>query len=180
MLRMTDEELMQRFARGDHGAFVPVFERHKDRLYRYLRHLCGNDGLAEELFQEVWERLIKHRRRFDAARSFTTYLFSIAHNRVVDHLRSASSRSFEEYQEGAHAGDSISVEKQVFHREQVQRFMHVLEMLPAPQREVFVLHEETSMTLSEMAEVLGINPETAKSRLRFALVNLRKGMAGYE
>lgn len=177
---MTDEELMQRFARGDHGAFAPLFERHKDRLYRYLRRLCGSDGLAEELCQDVWERLIRHPRRFDTARSFATYLFSIAHNRVVDHFRSASSRSFEEYQEGAHASESISVEKQVLHREQVQRFMQVLEMLPAPQREIFVLHEETSMTLPEMAEALGINPETAKSRLRFALVNLRKGMEDYE
>jgi RNA polymerase sigma-70 factor (ECF subfamily) len=177
---MTDEKLMQRFANGDEQAFAPLFDRYKDRLYRYLKRLCGNDGIAEELYQDVWERLIKRRKSFNSSHSFATYLFSIAHNRLVDHFRSVSSRSFQEFQEGSYLGDSGSVEHQVFSLEQVQRFMQVLEALPPPQREIFVLHEETSMTLTELAETIGIKPETAKSRLRFALVNLRKGMEGYE
>lgn len=170
---------MQRYANGDDQAFEPLFERYKDRLYRYFRRLCRNDGIAEELCQDVWERLIKHHKSFDARRSFATYLFSIAHNRLIDHFRSMSSKDLEEFREGSYLGDARSVEHQVFSRELVRRFMQVFDTLPAPQREIFVLHEETSMTLTEMAEAIGINPETAKSRLRFALVNLRKGMDGY-
>lgn len=170
---------MQRYADGDDRAFEPLFGRYKDRLYRYLKRLCRNDEIVEELCQDVWLRLMKHRKSFNATRSFATYLFSIAHNRLVDHFRSVSSKSFEEFQEGSHLGDSRSVEHQVFSREQIQRFMQVFETLPALQREIFVLHEETSMTLVEIAEAIGVNPETAKSRLRFALVNLRKGMEGY-
>jgi RNA polymerase sigma factor (sigma-70 family) len=99
---------------------------------------------------------------------------------VVDYFRCASSKTFEEFQEGPDICESQAIEHQVFSREQVQRFIQVLGALPAPQREVFVLHEETSMTLAEMADVIGVKPETAKSRLRFALVNLRKGMEGYQ
>jgi len=170
---------MRRFANGDDQAFESLFRRYKDRLYRYLKRLCRNDGIAEELCQDVWERLIKHRDSFDETRSFVTYMFSIAHNRVVDFFRSVSSKSFEEFEDGSHSDSSRPTDHQAFSREQVRRFMQVFDTLSPAQREVFVLHEETSMTLSEIAEVIGVNPETAKSRLRFALLNLRKGMEGY-
>lgn len=170
---------MQSYTGGNDHAFALLFGRYKDRLYRYLKRQCRNDGIAEELCQDVWERLIKHHRKFDMTRSFATYLFSIAHNRMIDYLRGVSFRSVEEFQEGSQPGNSSAVESQAFSREQVRRFEQVLGALPGPQKEIFILHEETSLTIAEMAEVTGVKPETAKSRLRFALVNLRKGMEGY-
>jgi len=172
---------MQRYADGDAGAFEPLFGRYKDRIYRYVKRLCQNEtdnnGTVEELCQDVWERLIQHRDRFDASRSFATYMFSIAHNRIVDHFRSTSSRSYEEFREDSGPADCAVVENQVYGRQQVRRFLQVFESLPAPQREIFLLHEETSMTLAEMADATGVKLETARSRFRFALLNLRKGMA---
>jgi len=172
---------MQRYADGDGRAFEPLFGRYKDRIYRYVKRLCQHEadhnGTVEELCQDIWERLIRHRDRFDASRNFATYVFSIAHNRIVDHLRGISSRSYEEFREESGPVDLAPVEGQVYNRQQVRRFIRVFESLPAPQREIFLLHEETSMTLAEMAEATGVKLETARSRFRFALLNLRKGMA---
>ncbi len=171
---------MQRFAGGDDSSFLLLFERYKDRIYRYVKRMCAGDSApVEELFQDIWEKLIRHRDRFDEHRKFAPYIFSIAHNRLVDHFRSTAMASFEQYRDDAAPPDPVPVEKQVFSREQVERFRQVFDTLSAPQREIFVLREETSMTLSEIAEAVGVKPETAKSRLRFALLNLRKGMEGY-
>lgn len=176
---MTDEELMRRFAGGDGQAFESLFARYKDRLYRYLRRLCGSAPVAEELCQDVWERLVRRRSDFDHRRSFATYLFAIAHHRAVDFFRATSPQTFEEFEEDTHVDRSRPADHQAFSREQVQRFREVLDSLSPVQREVFVLHEESSMTLAEIAAAIGVKPETAKSRLRFALLNLRKGMEGY-
>lgn len=170
---------MQSYVGGNVHAFALLFGRYKDRLYRYLNRQCQDGGIAEELCQDVWERLIKHHRQFDMTRNFATYLFSIAHNRMIDYLRGTSHRSFEEFQDHSGPEGPSTVETQVFSREQVRRFEQVLGALPGPQREIFILHEETSLTLAEIAEVTGVKYETAKSRLRFALVNLRSGMESY-
>ncbi len=170
---------MREFASGDEASFLLLFERYKDRIYRYVKRMCSSDASAEELFQDIWEKLIKNREKFNTQRKFAPYIYSIAHNRVIDHFRNTSLVTFEQYNDDAVTSDRVSVEDQAYSNEQVKRFMEIVDGLPAPQREIFILHEETSMTMVEIAEAIGINTETAKSRLRFALVNLRKGMEGY-
>ncbi len=167
------------YAEGDGRAFPLLFGRYKDRLYRYFRRMCNDEEVAAELCQDVWERVIRHRGRYDPSRRFSTYIFAIAHHRLVDHYRAQRGKALEGIDESTEIGGQACVERHAFSREQVARFKEVLDGLPAAQREVFLLHEETRMSLREMAEVIGVKPETAKSRLRFALRNLRKGMEGY-
>ena len=83
----SDEELMERYRDGDAGAFDALYGRHKGGVFRYLARQCGNRGTAEELFQEVWMNLIRARAAYTVQAKFTTYLYRLAHNRLVDHYR---------------------------------------------------------------------------------------------
>lgn len=170
---------MREFASGDESSFLLLFERYKERIYRYVKRMCSSDASAEELFQDIWEKLIKNRDKFNTHLKFSSYIFSIAHNRVIDHFRNTSLVTFEQFDDDSATSEWVSIEDQAYGHEQIKRFKQVFDSLPAPQREIFILHEETSMTMVEIAEAIGTKTETAKSRLRFALVNLRKGMEGY-
>lgn len=82
-----DAQLMTRYASGDVAAFETLYSRHKGPLYRYFARQCGNAATADELFQDVWLRIIKARARYEPKARFTTYMYQIAHNCLVDHFR---------------------------------------------------------------------------------------------
>jgi RNA polymerase sigma-70 factor (ECF subfamily) len=82
-----DAQLMTRYAAGDAAAFATLYARHKGPLYRYFARQCGSADAAEELFQDVWLRIVKARARYEPKARFTTYMYQIAHNCLVDHFR---------------------------------------------------------------------------------------------
>jgi RNA polymerase sigma factor (sigma-70 family) len=83
----TDEDLMLRYRDGDAAAFEVLYGRHKGGVFRYMLRQCSARGIAEELFQEVWMNLIKSRASYSVQARFSTYIYSIAHNRLIDHYR---------------------------------------------------------------------------------------------
>src|SRR5208283_2914967 len=85
--QMTDEALMCAYRDGDAAAFEELFRRHRAALFRYLLRQCAA-GIAEELSQDCWGNVIRARRNYTASAKFTTWLFRIAHNRLIDHFRS--------------------------------------------------------------------------------------------
>ena len=181
---ISDEDLMLQYRNGDAMAFECLYKRYKDAIYRYMFRLCRNEAIAEELYQDVWMKLINSRERYEVKAKFKTYLYQIAHNRFVDHYRK---------QRGKNTLDSNNIEQQSLEeivddgnqqpdqklmlQQQTQHFFKLLDALPEEQREVFVLREESAMSLAQIAEATGVNEETAKSRLRYALKKLRQGLA---
>src|SRR5712691_7818817 len=83
----ADEELMLAYAAGDAAAFDALYARHKGGVYRYLLRQCRQAGVADELFQDVWMNLIRSRASYTPTAKFTTWLYRIAHNRLIDHYR---------------------------------------------------------------------------------------------
>jgi len=83
----ADEQLMEHYRDGDAGAFDALYHRHKGGLYRYLFRQCKDKGVAEELFQDVWSNIIRSRERYQPSAKFTTFLYQVAHNRLVDYIR---------------------------------------------------------------------------------------------
>ncbi|MDQ3959406.1 MAG: hypothetical protein M3255_03755 [Pseudomonadota bacterium] len=79
----ADEELMLKACDGDEKAFNVLYARHKNRLYRYVRYQCGDPTTVHDIFQEVWENLFKACKRYTVQAKFITYLFKVAHNRVM-------------------------------------------------------------------------------------------------
>ncbi len=174
---------MERYRDGDAGAFDALYGRHKGGVFRYLARQCGNRGVAEELFQDVWMNLIRARAGYTVQAKFTTYLYRLAHNRLIDHYRAQSGNvpaSFDD--EAGPSLDEVAGARNddpavgADARQQAQRLLQLIENLPAAQRETFLLQQESDMSIEEIAQATGVNRETAKSRLRYALVRLRAGM----
>jgi len=174
---------MLRYARGDLAAFRLLYARHRAALYRYLARHTHDPDTANDLFQEVWSRVIEHRARYEPRAKFRTFLFRIAHNCFIDHHRRAATRkqshSVSVDMPGEDWIDTLRVpegELPDSRAEQTQlllRYRAALEALPAEQRDVFLLYEQSGLSLEEVAHITGVGTETAKSRLRYALAKLR-------
>jgi RNA polymerase sigma-70 factor (ECF subfamily) len=176
-----DEDLMLRYAAGDAAAFDVLYERHRGGVFRYLlRHGCGNS--SEELAHDVWASLIRVRVQYQATAKFTTYLYRLAHNRLIDFYRAEGraewvSRDADDTTEdivAAQAGPrGEQPEVQVESRSIAARISAAIATLPPPQREAFLMQQESGMSVAEIAEATGVPEETAKSRLRYAITKLR-------
>src|SRR5699024_1409435 len=169
---VTDEILMQRYARGDTAAFDTLYARHRGPLYRYLLRGCGNRDAAGELFQDVWARLIRARHRYRPRARFTTWLFRMAQNRLIDHSRRQRPRG--DMPADLAAPDHDNPEQRTDRRQAADRLLIAIAALPFEQREAILLKEERDLSLAAIAEVTGVGRETVKSRLRYALAKLRE------
>ncbi len=181
----SDEELMIGYRDGDVSAFEMLYGRHKGALYRYFLRQCRSAAVAEELFQDVWLSIVRTRERYEVRAKFATYLFHLAHNRLIDYYRHEGrslpvSYTDSEALEDIPDGHVPSVERQLDLRRQAARLKQLIGDLPEAQREAFLLREETGLSVEEIAEVTGVNAETAKSRLRYAVAKLRHGLATEE
>lgn len=171
---------------GDAAAFEALYGRWRGRLYRYLMHQCGNAATAEELYQDIWLKVVGARLRYEVAAKFSTWLFRIAHNRLMDHFRSHARSRLESYERDDEdadpidppAAESAQPERLIERKALAQMLVSHIEALPAAQRETFLLAEEGEMSLEEIAAATGVSRETAKSRLRYALDKLRRGLRG--
>lgn len=179
----SDEELMLGYRDGDAAAFDVLYARHKGGLYRYLLRQCRNAAAAEELFQDVWMNLIRARAGYTVQARFTTYLYHLAHNRLIDHYRKSSQvaiSSFEDAEGEAleELADDRALPPDAAYnsRQQALRLLELLAELPESQREAFLLQQEGGMSIEEIAQSTGVTRETAKSRLRYAMSKLRRGM----
>jgi RNA polymerase sigma-70 factor (ECF subfamily) len=179
-LQDDDVRLMLKYRDGDSVAFAALYGRHKGPLYRYLLRQVRNATAAADLFQEVWSRLVATRSRYEPRAKFATYLFHIAHNCTMDFYR-RDRRT----RRNVHSGDpellqdSAMPEYQQPDRvaeywEQQSALLSALALLPPEQREAFLLHEETGLSVEEIARVTNVPLETAKSRLRYAVRKLKK------
>jgi RNA polymerase sigma-70 factor (ECF subfamily) len=177
-----DTALMLRYRDGDVRAFEMLYERHKGPLYRYLQRLCHSRQTADDLFQEVWGKVIASRSRYEVRAQFNTFLFRIAHNCAVDHFRRSGRpqerfvQDVDDMAEEIGAAEHERPESLVSESQLRQDFRKALEQLPVEQRDVFVLYEESGLSLEEIGKITGVAMETAKSRLRYAVSKLRTAL----
>lgn len=181
----NDEDLMLRYRDGDAAAFEVLYARHKGGVFRYMLRQCRDRGVAEELFQEVWMNLIKARLSYIVRARFSTYIYSIAHNRLIDHYRETGREvplsycqddDHEDFFTSISDPDGQQPDSLLTAKQGATEFLRLLDNLPAAQREAFLLHEEADMSIEEIAAATNVNAETAKSRLRYALSKLRHGL----
>ncbi len=196
---LPDDSLMSAYALGNDTAFDELYRRHHAGLYRFVRRLLGSALAAQtdEVFQDTWLRVVHSRQRWEPqGASFRTWLYTVAHRRVIDVWR-RSGREVSladedeppwepEARDGAAwrqwpspAGDTPPAEDQAFWRRAGERLLHCLEELPLPQRSAFLLHHDDELPMMEVARTLEVGFETAKTRLRYAVSKLRTCMGAY-
>ena len=171
-----DEALMLAYAGGDVAAFEQLYARHRLRLYRYLLGQLRDGALADELFQDVWQKVIAARAGWTPDASFATWLYRIAHNRLADHWRALRHRPpapADADERTARVPDPDTPERQLSEFEQRRQLQLALDELPPEQREVIALRLEQELSLEEIGAVTGVGRETVKSRLRYAMDKLR-------
>jgi RNA polymerase sigma-70 factor (ECF subfamily) len=176
---LSDEQLMLSYQAGTAAAFDVLYERHKGGLYRYvLRQLNNHQEIAGELFQDVWMKLINARASYQPTAKFSTWLYRLAHNRLVDYWRSEKNMKQQlEYDDSLSAElqlDSASAPQAELHRTQLKhQLKKAIAALPEEQRSAILLKEDGALSLAEIAEVTGVSRETVKSRLRYGIKRLQ-------
>jgi len=181
-----DEDLMLAYAAGGAAAFDMLYARHKGPVYRYLLRNCGNGGVADELFQDVWMNVVRARATYVPTAKFTTWLYTLARHRLIDHWRASGQVGFvsidDEGDDAMGRVESIpgsrvdEPETRVASNEIGRSLARALAELPTAQREAFLLQQEAGLSLAEIAALTGSGEETVKSRLRYATAKLRSAL----
>lgn len=174
---IADEMLMQRYVAGDASAFATLYGRHKNGVWRYLLRGSNNEALTAELSQDVWASVIKARHSYEPRARFATWLYRLAHNRLVDHWRAERPQEELDAAEEIAAPEHHTPAARATQAEQGNRLMQALKGLAPEQREAFLLQAEGGLSLEEIASTQGVGRETVKSRLRYALAKLRGELA---
>lgn len=190
--RSSDEELYRRFAEGDERAFRALLDRHGDNVLGYLTRFFGDREMATDLTQDVFLRVISAAPDFRGGCSFRTFLYRIVRNLCIDVMRSRRARPDagaasldDDCDDGGRPlsevvpGDSPGGTDRTFSGELSEAVSAGLERLPPEQREVFLMREVEGLKFCEIAEVLGVNENTVKSRMHYALASLRASLARF-
>jgi len=175
---------MLAYGGGNASAFDELYSRHKGGVYRYLLRHCRNNALADELFQDVWMNAIRVRATYAPTAKFTTWIYTLAHNRLVDHWRATGQARFASIDDDGEgeARDIVDAlpsaandepEARALSNELGAQLREALAALPVDQRDAFLLQYEGGLSLVEIAELTGVGMETVKSRLRYATAKLR-------
>ena len=189
----ADEQLMRAYAGGDAAAFETLYDRHALRVWRYILRSIGDAAATDELAQDVWFGVARQAADYTPRASapdlpvarFTTWLFTLAHHRVVDHLRAARPHASLDSPLGdgeqtladtLAAPSGFGPARRIETRQEAARLLAALDALPPDQREAFLLQAEVGMSVSDIATTTGVGFETAKSRLRYARAALRRAL----
>jgi RNA polymerase sigma-70 factor, ECF subfamily len=178
-METEEAQIAQGLRRRDPDLLDALIEQYQHRLLRYLLHLTGNRAVAEDLFQEVWVRVLEKGHQYDGRNRFVTWLMSIAHNVAIDHLRKRSPASLDEMQdpedgapfEPPSAGPSPF--EQAAARQQQEMFDEAIQQVSPVFREVLVLRFQEQMKLEEIAKLVRIPVSTVKTRIYRGVMALR-------
>ena len=192
---VTDETLMLRYQRGDMGAFATLVARHEAPLFHFaLRHVRSSPT-AEDIVQEVFVRVIESSGSFKHEARFSTWVYTIARNLCIDHLRKMSLRRHPSLDEPVAGPDGeglarieltadpspgASTERVSIGNEIAARVSAAVAALPDDQREVFLLRQVAGLAFREIATVTEAPENTVKSRMRYALERLQEALVDFD
>ena len=174
MREISDEKLMQRYAKGDAKAFDQLYARHRAPLYRYFIRQVNNPATANYLYQGAWEKIIKARHSFRPKAPFKVWMYRIAHNHLVDHFRRL--RPEDSVEPDTLTDTQPDPSKGAIENEQNELLRAGINALPVDQRNTLLLKLESGLKMEEIASVTGVGRETVKSRLRYAVNYLKRSL----
>jgi RNA polymerase sigma-70 factor (ECF subfamily) len=183
---LTDEELMGRFQTGDMRAFELLLARHQRGVFGFILRFAHNRATAEELLQDVFLRVVDKAQGFEQRSRFSTWLYTIARNLCIDHLRKMQHRKTSSLDQALgsdpeggmtlmdRVGDEAPGPDQAAHSRRLRgHIQQAIGQLSPEQREVFLLREEAGLQFDEIARIVEAPINTVKSRMRYALQNLK-------
>ena len=182
-IKKTDHELIHLFIDGNLDALETLIIRHKDKLYTSILFLVKDKYLAEDIFQDVFIRIIDTMRggRYTEEGKFLPWAMRIAHNLCVDHFRKVKRTPTIKNSEDKDIFEVLNFTEDCAQTKMIKRQSHervraMLDLLPEDQREVIILRHYADMSFKEIASVTNCSINTALGRMRYGLINLRKMM----
>jgi RNA polymerase sigma factor (sigma-70 family) len=179
----SDQQLVHLFQDGDSDALETLVIRHKDKIYTSIFLLVKDKYLAEDIFQDVFIRVIDTVRggRYTEEGKFLPWAMRIAHNLCVDHFRKVKRTPTIRNSEDRDIFEVLNftedgVDRKMMQRQSHDRVRQMLDLLPADQREVIILRHYAEMSFKEIASLTNCSINTALGRMRYGLINLRKMM----
>ncbi|MBX7148516.1 sigma-70 family RNA polymerase sigma factor [bacterium] len=182
---LTDETLFNRYKMsGDMNAFNTILRRYQSPLFSFLVSRTKNKSEADDIFQEVFIKVVDKRHLFTTDVSFKAWLYTIARNTFIDAYRKKTRHKGlvpldEKPDDGRALSESLGdndfgLDEKVSGSNLDEILTHILQELPEEQRETFVLRVKSEMTFEEIGEAMDCSVNTVKSRMRYALEELRK------
>lgn len=183
LINYSDQQLIHLFQDGDSLALETLIIRHKDKIYTSIFLLVKDKYLAEDIFQDVFIRVIDTVRggRYTEEGKFLPWAMRIAHNLCVDHFRKVKRTPTIRNSEDHDIFEVINfsedgADKKMMQRQSHDRVRQMLDLLPADQREVIILRHYAELSFKEIAAMTNCSINTALGRMRYGLINLRKMM----
>lgn len=185
----SDEELMSAYKAGDTVAYRALVERHHGPIYRFCLRALRSPEAAADATQEVFLRVVRNAASWEPKAKFTTWAYTIARNHCIDEARKGRFRKTESLNDtvGKDGEGEERIERvpstvpggdQVAHGTRLRKAIdEALATLPEEQREVFLLREVSGLAFKDIADATGVGENTVKSRMRYALVALKKSLS---
>eukprot|EP00746_Dinoflagellata_sp_MGD_P116334 gnl/MRDRNA2_/MRDRNA2_52196_c0_seq1.p1 gnl/MRDRNA2_/MRDRNA2_52196_c0~~gnl/MRDRNA2_/MRDRNA2_52196_c0_seq1.p1 ORF type:complete len:197 (+),score=16.22 gnl/MRDRNA2_/MRDRNA2_52196_c0_seq1:151-741(+) len=178
---ISDKQLVSRYIGGNEAALEVLISRHKDRVFSYILNLVKDRQLAEDIFQDVFIKVINtiKRGKYNEEGKFLPWVMRISHNLVIDHFRKEKRMPTTSGGENFDIFDTIkrtdpTVEEQIVNEQIQGDVKKLIELLPEDQKEVLKLRHYCGLSFKEIAEETNVSINTALGRMRYALINLRK------
>ncbi len=180
--KMSDEELVVLYSKGENQAFDTLLNRYQNRLYSYIHFIVKNTELAEDIFQETFVKAIMtiKQGRYTENGKFPAWLTRIAHNLIIDNYR-------QERNENIISNDNSeidllndmklsegTIEMDIINEQIHNDVRHLVRLLPDNQREVVYMRFYQDLSFKEIADTTGVSINTALGRMRYAILNLRR------
>lgn len=182
LLSMTDEQLVQAYAKGDNKAFDTLLTRHQNRIFNYIFRIVKNEDVANDIFQETFVKAILtiKQGRYTENGKFPAWISRIAHNLIIDYYRQEKTENVQSWD----ADDAkvlnrkelsdITVEDVMVADQIRDDVKYLISELPPLQREVLNMRYYCNMSFKEIADATGVSINTALGRMRYAILNLRR------
>jgi len=179
---LNDNELVQRFIKGDHDSLEALIVRHKSRVYSYILLIVKNQELAEDIFQETFIKVIRSLKKgkYIENGKFVSWVLRISHNLIIDHFRkeklngTISNDSCEVDIFNSQKFSEETIEDQMVNEQILKEVKHLVKELPEDQQQVIYMRHYMGLSFKEIAEQTDVSINTALGRMRYALINLRK------
>lgn len=188
----SDEKLMVQVAEGHQASFTILYNRYKLRLYRYIYRMTGDSQMAEDIFQETFLRLYRYAPRYKPVAHFSTFLYRIATNLVLNEMKRRKIVSFitfskksESFSDGTQYEESIpdgthSPEDSAYLDQLSEHLQRAVNLLPETMRATFLLSEYEEKKYEEIATILDCSLGTVKSRVNRARNKILKYLETHE
>lgn len=184
--QLEDKDLVRFYRQnGDQQAFRELMNRHQSKVYSYIYSMIGSAGLADDIFQETFTKVItKMDDTYNEQGKWIAWVMRIAHNATIDHIRKQKrfvdvssnydKESKTDFYDRLPDEDLVGAQEQLEKEEAKSSLMKHIAELPEEQRQVVMLRHYYEMPFKEIAELTNVSINTALGRMRYALINLRK------